>query len=153
MWPLVLHIKGPYCILILPLVETRHVKAYARLCKRSDCGNAVMADENLSSLLLDLPSMTGYGKLQCYSVNIVLTDYLHILKNESKTLLFIPFPLWKTYYSVCSSSSILSWLFIVIFYIFLFYITLCIFNLELAVNECEIILSYMLSIPSVICME
>ncbi|KAE8696801.1 AP-5 complex subunit mu [Hibiscus syriacus] len=59
MWPLALHIKGPYCILILPLVEPRHVKAYARLCKRSDCGNAVMADENLSSLLLDLPSITG----------------------------------------------------------------------------------------------
>ncbi|XVE81989.1 hypothetical protein DITRI_Ditri15bG0111000 [Diplodiscus trichospermus] len=59
LWPLALHIKGPYCILILPLVEPRHVKDYARLCKRSDCGNAVMADENLSSLLLDLPSMTG----------------------------------------------------------------------------------------------
>ncbi|XVF62739.1 hypothetical protein PTKIN_Ptkin09bG0032300 [Pterospermum kingtungense] len=59
LWPLALHIKGPYCILILPLVEPRHVKAYARLCKRSDCGNPVMADENLSSLLLDLPSMTG----------------------------------------------------------------------------------------------
>ncbi|KAA3454472.1 AP-5 complex subunit mu-like [Gossypium australe] len=59
MWPLALHIKGPYCILILPLVEPRHVKAYARLCKRSDCGNAVTAHENLSSLLLDLPSITG----------------------------------------------------------------------------------------------
>ncbi|XP_022722315.1 AP-5 complex subunit mu-like [Durio zibethinus] len=59
LWPLALHIKGPYCILILPLVEPRHVKAYARLCKRSDCGNAVMADEKFSSLLLDLPSMTG----------------------------------------------------------------------------------------------
>ncbi|KAK9009418.1 hypothetical protein V6N11_035952 [Hibiscus sabdariffa] len=59
MWPFALQIKGPYCILILPLVEPRHVKAYTRLCKRSDCGNAVMADENLSSLLLDLPSITG----------------------------------------------------------------------------------------------
>ncbi|KAB2067706.1 hypothetical protein ES319_A09G246800v1 [Gossypium barbadense] len=59
MWPLALHIKGPYCILILPLVEPRHVKAYARLCKRSDCGNAVTAHENLSSLLLDIPSITG----------------------------------------------------------------------------------------------
>ncbi|GMI95869.1 hypothetical protein like AT2G20790 [Hibiscus trionum] len=59
MWPLALHIKGPYCILILPLVEPRHVKAYTRLCKRSDCGNAVTVDESLSSLLLDLPSITG----------------------------------------------------------------------------------------------
>ena len=107
MWPLALHIKGPYCILILPLVETRHVKAYARLCKRSDCGNAVMADENLSSLLLDLPSMTGYGKLQCYSVNIVLTDYLHILKNESKTLSF---------YSFSSLKNLLFCLFIIIYF-------------------------------------
>ncbi|EOY06291.1 Clathrin adaptor complexes medium subunit family protein isoform 1 [Theobroma cacao] len=59
LWPLALHIKGPYCILILPLVEPRHVKAYAKLCQRSDCGNAVMTDEHLSSLLLDLPSITG----------------------------------------------------------------------------------------------
>ncbi|XVF28472.1 hypothetical protein REPUB_Repub15cG0032300 [Reevesia pubescens] len=59
LWPLALHIKGPYCILILPLVDPRHVKIYAELCKRSDCGNAVMADECLSSLLLDLPSITG----------------------------------------------------------------------------------------------
>ncbi|KAM3707503.1 hypothetical protein ACJW31_02G029800 [Castanea mollissima] len=59
LWPLILHIKGSYCILILPLVEPRHVKAYARLCQRSDCGNAVGADESLSSLLLDLPSITG----------------------------------------------------------------------------------------------
>ncbi|OMO53782.1 hypothetical protein CCACVL1_28345 [Corchorus capsularis] len=59
LWPLALHIKGPYCILVLPLVEPKHVKAYAALCKRSDCGNAVMTDEYLSSLLLDLPSITG----------------------------------------------------------------------------------------------
>ncbi|KAK8984131.1 hypothetical protein V6N11_029457 [Hibiscus sabdariffa] len=31
LWPLALHIKGPYCILILPLVEPRHVKAYTRV--------------------------------------------------------------------------------------------------------------------------
>ena len=63
LWPLILHIKGNYCILVLPLVEPRHVKAYARLCQRSDCGNAVGADQSLSSLLLNLPSITGYGKL------------------------------------------------------------------------------------------
>lgn len=59
LWPLVLHVKGPYCILVLPLVEPKHVKAYERLYKRSDCGTAIGMDPNLSSLLLDLPSITG----------------------------------------------------------------------------------------------
>ncbi|XP_059632605.1 AP-5 complex subunit mu [Cornus florida] len=59
LWPLTLHIKGLYCILVLPLVEPRHLKAYARICKQSDCGNAIGEDENVSSLLLDLPSITG----------------------------------------------------------------------------------------------
>lgn len=63
MWPLVLHVKGPYSILVLPLVEPRHLKSYSRLCHTSDCGSAVGADEALSSLLMDLPSITGYGKL------------------------------------------------------------------------------------------
>lgn len=61
LWPLILHIKGNYCFLVLPSVEPRHVKAYGRLCKRSDCGNAIGVDESLSSLLLNLPSITGYG--------------------------------------------------------------------------------------------
>ncbi|EYU43857.1 hypothetical protein ABFS82_07G024100 [Erythranthe guttata] len=59
LWPLVLHIKGSYSILVLPLVEPRHLKSYSRMCGKSDCGSAVGADENLSSLLLDLPSITG----------------------------------------------------------------------------------------------
>ncbi|KNA13454.1 hypothetical protein SOVF_116930 [Spinacia oleracea] len=59
LWPLILHVKGPYCILVLPLVEAKHVKAYERLYKRSDCGTAIGMDPNLSSLLLDLPSITG----------------------------------------------------------------------------------------------
>ncbi|KAJ7980166.1 AP-5 complex subunit mu-like [Quillaja saponaria] len=59
LWPLILHIKGHNHILVLPLVEPRHLKAYARLCKRSDCGNAVGVDDSFSSLLLDLPSITG----------------------------------------------------------------------------------------------
>ena len=63
LWPLILHIKGNYCFLVLPSVEPRHVKAYGRLCKRSNCGNAIGVDESLSSLLLNLPSITGYGKL------------------------------------------------------------------------------------------
>lgn len=63
LWPLVLHRKGHFCILVLPLVEPRHLKAYARLCNRSDCGNAVGVEDSISSILLDLPSITGYGHL------------------------------------------------------------------------------------------
>ncbi|OIW00048.1 hypothetical protein TanjilG_26385 [Lupinus angustifolius] len=59
LWPLILHIKGHYSILILPLVEPRHLNAYAKLCKRVDCGSALGMDDALSSLLLDLPSITG----------------------------------------------------------------------------------------------
>lgn len=59
LWPVILHMKGQFSILVLPLVEPRHLKAYACLCKRSDCGNAVGVDDSLSSLLLDLPSITG----------------------------------------------------------------------------------------------
>ncbi|KAF8387979.1 hypothetical protein HHK36_026645 [Tetracentron sinense] len=59
LWPFVLHIKGHYYIIVLPLVEPKHSKTYARMCKRLDCGNAVGVDESLSSLLLDLPCITG----------------------------------------------------------------------------------------------
>ncbi|KAK1387664.1 AP-5 complex subunit mu [Heracleum sosnowskyi] len=59
LWPLILHVKGHFCILVLPSVEPRHLKAYAKMCKRPDCGSAVGEDESLSSLLLELPSMTG----------------------------------------------------------------------------------------------
>ncbi|KAF7837202.1 AP-5 complex subunit mu [Senna tora] len=59
LWPLILHVKGHYNIFVLPLVEPRHLKAYAKLCKRSDCGSALGVDDSLSSLLLDLPSITG----------------------------------------------------------------------------------------------
>lgn len=57
LWPLVLHIKDGYCILVLPLVEPHHYKAYERMC-RSDCGNSVGEEDNLSSLLLNLPCIT-----------------------------------------------------------------------------------------------
>ncbi|RWR94723.1 Clathrin adaptor [Cinnamomum micranthum f. kanehirae] len=59
LWPLVFHIKGQYYILVLPLVEPRHLKAYDRMCKRSDCGSTLGGDETLSSLLVDLPCITG----------------------------------------------------------------------------------------------
>lgn len=62
LWPLVLHLKGPYTILVLPSIEPHHLKSYSRMLNRSDCGSAIGSDENLSSLLLDLPSITGYGK-------------------------------------------------------------------------------------------
>nr|KJB38454.1 hypothetical protein B456_006G255700 [Gossypium raimondii] len=88
MWPLALHIKGPYCILILPLVEPRHVKAYARLCKRSDCGNAVTAHENLSSLLLDLPSITGAFMVAHAVGDIVTGDVVEpeVVVNQSPSV-------------------------------------------------------------------
>lgn len=73
LWPLVLHIKGPYSILILPLVEPHHLKSYSRMCNRSDCGSAIGSDENLSSLLVDLPSITGYGKLYFYILDIIFS--------------------------------------------------------------------------------
>lgn len=59
LWPLVLHIKGGYHILVLPLVETQHCIAYERMCKRSDCGNSIGVDDSPSSLLLKLPCITG----------------------------------------------------------------------------------------------
>eukprot|EP01018_Ginkgo_biloba_P026995 Gb_05097 [translate_table: standard] len=68
LWPLVLHIKGQYRILVFPLVEPRHLVAYEKLCRRTDCGNPAEVKENgfigetLSSILLDLPCITGYGK-------------------------------------------------------------------------------------------
>lgn len=63
LWPLILHIKGQYYILVLPLVEPQHLKAYERMCRKSDCGDMVGVDETLSSLLVDLPCITGYGHL------------------------------------------------------------------------------------------
>lgn len=75
-WPLVLHVKGSFSILVLPLVEPKHLKAYARLCKRSDCGNAIIKEESLSSLLLDLPSITGACMVACVIGDIVTGDVI-----------------------------------------------------------------------------
>lgn len=93
LWPLVLHIKGPFYFLVMPLVEPHHLKTYARLCNRSDCGNGVGADESLSSLLLDLPSITGYGKLGMMLLGknkaiIYLTLFL-IIQNLIQWLIFL----------------------------------------------------------------
>ncbi|VFQ60190.1 unnamed protein product [Cuscuta campestris] len=58
-WPLIMHIKGHYCVLILPLVEPHQLRVHSNICQRADCGNSIVAEENLSSLLLHLPSITG----------------------------------------------------------------------------------------------
>ncbi|XP_057725170.1 AP-5 complex subunit mu [Arachis stenosperma] len=59
LWPLILHIRGLFTVLVLPFVEPKHLKAYASLCKRPDCGSALGLDHGLSSLLIQLPSITG----------------------------------------------------------------------------------------------
>ncbi|XP_074273716.1 AP-5 complex subunit mu [Silene latifolia] len=74
LWPLILHVKGPYCVLLLPSVEPRHLKAYERLYKRSDCGTAIGVDPNLSSLLLDLPSITGACMVAHLIGDIIMGD-------------------------------------------------------------------------------
>ncbi|CAD5166103.1 unnamed protein product [Musa acuminata subsp. malaccensis] len=59
LWPLVLHTKGSYYIIILPFVEPQQFKAYEKLCTRSDCGGSVGEEYSLSSLLYNLPCITG----------------------------------------------------------------------------------------------
>lgn len=59
LWPVVLHIKGLFVILVLPLVEPQQLKSYVRMCRKSDCGNTSGAEGGLSSLLLNLPCITG----------------------------------------------------------------------------------------------
>ncbi|RXH80874.1 hypothetical protein DVH24_004788 [Malus domestica] len=41
------------------MVEPRHLKAFAKLCNKSDYGNAVGVEDSMSTILLDLPSITG----------------------------------------------------------------------------------------------
>lgn len=59
LWPLVLHIKGGYYVIVLPLVEPRQFEAYERLCRRSDCGSSEGEENSLSSFLINLPCITG----------------------------------------------------------------------------------------------
>lgn len=63
LWPIALHIKSGYSVLVLPLVETRHYKSYEIICRRSDCGNSFSKEDNVSSLMVNLPCITGYGHL------------------------------------------------------------------------------------------
>lgn len=75
----------------MPLVEPHHLKTYARLCNRSDCGNGVGADESLSSLLLDLPSITGYGGMMLLGENkgIIYLPLFLIIQNLIQWLIFV----------------------------------------------------------------
>ncbi|EPS60091.1 hypothetical protein M569_14712, partial [Genlisea aurea] len=74
LWPLVFHTKGSYTVLVLPLVELHHLEAYRRMCNRPDCGGPSSQDENLSSLLLGLPSITGAVAVAVTVGDVVLGD-------------------------------------------------------------------------------
>ncbi|KAF2311040.1 hypothetical protein GH714_019261 [Hevea brasiliensis] len=74
LWPLILHVRGPYFIVALPLVEPRHLKVYLRLCSISDCGNALGVDESISSLLPDLPAITGAFMVALAIGDIIIGD-------------------------------------------------------------------------------
>eukprot|EP00249_Psilotum_nudum_P020198 c27600_g1_i1 orf=232-2142(+) len=65
LWPLILLLKGQFQILVLPLVQPRHMVAYNDLCWRAGCGSPMELKEDnqqfqgLSSMLLGLPCITG----------------------------------------------------------------------------------------------
>ncbi|PKA62926.1 hypothetical protein AXF42_Ash007722 [Apostasia shenzhenica] len=75
LWPLVLHVKGLFYILVLPLVDPHQYKSYVKMCKRSDCGTSVGTDNGLSSLLLDLPCITG-ACLVAHTIGDIITGDL-----------------------------------------------------------------------------
>ena len=58
-WPVVLQKRGGYYVLVLPLVDPQSFRAYENLLKRSDCGSSAKENGNLSSILLNLPCITG----------------------------------------------------------------------------------------------
>ncbi|MQM13884.1 hypothetical protein Taro_046810 [Colocasia esculenta] len=72
LWPLVFHLQAYFHILVLPLVEPQHLKTYERISQRSDCGSSVGGQESLSSLLLDLPCITG-AFLVAHSLGDIIT--------------------------------------------------------------------------------
>jgi hypothetical protein len=95
LWPLVLHIKGQYHILVLPLVEPYHLMMYEKICQRDDCGNPnevkknSFTGESLSSLLLDLPCITGYGE---FFIILCWTCLLSVQKHRSISILSFMLP-------------------------------------------------------------
>lgn len=58
-WPVVLQKRGWYYVLVLPMVDPQSFRAYENLLKRSDCGSSAKENGNLSSILLNLPCITG----------------------------------------------------------------------------------------------
>lgn len=75
LWPLVLHVKGFFYILVLPLVEPQQHKSYERMCRRLDCGNIGRMEDGISSLLLNLPCITG-ACVVAHSIGDVITGDL-----------------------------------------------------------------------------
>ncbi|KAJ1265552.1 hypothetical protein BS78_08G084500 [Paspalum vaginatum] len=71
LWPVVLQKRGGYYVLVLPLVDPQSFRAYANLLKRSDCGSSAKENGNLSSILLNLPCITG-----AFMVGHVLGDII-----------------------------------------------------------------------------
>ncbi|GJM95539.1 hypothetical protein PR202_ga12286 [Eleusine coracana subsp. coracana] len=59
LWPVVLQKRGGYYVLVLPMVDPQSFRAYENLLKRSDCGSSAKENGNLSSILLNLPCITG----------------------------------------------------------------------------------------------
>lgn len=66
LWPLILHLKGNFQVLVLPLTEPRHLQGYANISRKRSCGSPYESDQRhylhyqgLSSMLLELPCITG----------------------------------------------------------------------------------------------
>lgn len=59
LWPVVLQKRGGYYVLVLPLVDPQSFRAFESLLKRPDCGSSPKENGNLSSILLNLPCITG----------------------------------------------------------------------------------------------
>ncbi|XP_034221508.1 AP-5 complex subunit mu isoform X2 [Prunus dulcis] len=97
LWPLILHTKGHYVILVFPLVEPRHLKAYVTLCNRSDCGNAVGVEDSISSILLDLPSITGYGTPLDLSFPNIISIKVNGFSQSDLPPADLKQPAWKPY--------------------------------------------------------
>ncbi|KAL8153665.1 hypothetical protein V2J09_011425 [Rumex salicifolius] len=76
LWPLISYTKGPFYILVLPLVEPKHLVAYSRLLNRPDSGGVFGEDPNLSSIFLDLPSITGAFMVAHVIGDIITGDIL-----------------------------------------------------------------------------
>ncbi|CAM0949909.1 unnamed protein product [Alopecurus aequalis] len=59
LWPVVLQKRGGYYVLVLPLVDPQSFRTFESLLIRPDCGSSAKENGNLSSILLNLPCITG----------------------------------------------------------------------------------------------